>query len=83
MKNNRVLISNIIKYSPYSIFLEYKEADKYYIYNIITNEKIETSSNTSLELHSNYFMIEKYTPDTTSTIREYYDSDFKNIYLGK
>ena len=83
VKNNKILISNIVKYSPYSIFLEYKEADKYYIYNIITNEKIEVSENASLELHSNYFMIEKYTPETTSTIREYYDYDFKNIYLGK
>ena len=52
-------------------------------YNIITNEKIETPENTSLELHSNYFMIEKYSKDTTETNREYYNQEFKNIYIGK
>ena len=83
VKNKSIILENVLNYSPYSIFLKYKEDNNYYIYNIITDEKIKTPQNTSLELHSNYFMIEKYSNETTDTNREYYNDGFKNIYLGK
>ena len=83
INNNRYLIDDVTNYSPYSIFLKYKGENHNYIYNILSNEKIEIPEDTFLELHSNYFMVEKYSKETTTTNREYYNYDFKNIYLGK
>ena len=82
VKNDAIVISNIIHYSKDSIFIEYKKDDKNYIYNIISDETIEVPTNTLVNLNSNYFMVEKFTADRNSTNREYYNSSFKNIYLG-
>ena len=83
VKNNTILIDNVINYSPNSVFLEYKDENNSYIYNIISDEKIEVPKETYIELHSNYFMLEKYSKEKTTTNREYYNTEFKNIYLGK
>lgn len=83
VKNNKILINNITQATPSSIFIEYKDNNKKLIYNIIADETIEVPVNTLIELHNNYFVVEKFSNNKSSTNREYYNYEFKNIYLGE